>query len=252
MPDEELGLDVGPSSVTIDDIDSMQSGNAPTTETPNEIATRLKAMEDALRVSEQSRLQTQQMLDLAIKGTPKPPEPVAAAPVAEPEVSDEQLAEMYVADPVKAIRIAADQAAKRTERNLSSRMGGLFEGASSIVEQQAREKYKLEFELFEDDIKQVIQNVPNAKQALSTQQAWDDLVQYVRGKGTNVDKLIERKLADRRSGAQDRQARDAGASLTSSRGAAPAENHGLDKTQMEIADNLGMTYADYAKWSKVR
>lgn len=244
-----------PTSVTLEEIGAMEAASTAAAAAPvvdEKLELQRKGLEEALRISEEARLRTQSMLDQAMAQTASKPAPQPDEPK---EISDDELAQLYVTDPIKAIKVASDQAAKRTERNLVGRMGGLYEGASTMVEQRAREKYAVEFELFKDDIAEVIRTVPNAKQALSTTEAWDDLIRYVRGKDANLEKLIAHRTNGGRSAAQAGQAAGAGATLASG-GAGIAggsgSNYGLDAVQMEIADKTGMSYADYAKWAKVR
>lgn len=204
------------------------------------------AREEALRLSEAARLQS---------ATPAPPAPVAPPPP-EPELTDEQIAQMHEENPLKAIEAISDRAVKRAERNLEARLGPLVNGTASQVEAAIRAKYPDEFALFGQDITNIAANVPNAKAVLSDPTAWEQLIALARGRPGNFERLLEHKM--NKSGgvtrqiAQQQQQDSVGFSDHSGgRGRAPTTVAGLDPIQREIAEKMGLTPEDYVKWSKI-
>jgi hypothetical protein len=264
-----------PESVTLDDMEAQSASDAAAAtrldltkvmldgdgvpeefrgKSAAELASMAKGLSDSLRMSESARKQAETNASLALQ---RPPVPVAE-PVREPEMNDEQLAEIYQNDPLKAIKIMQERSIREAEKNLEARLGPLFSGSAASAEAQARAKYAAEFELFGDQISQIVGSLPNAKTAMANPQSWDDLVSFVRGKPGNFDRLVEHKVgksaADRKAAAQAAQAADAGLSMASSVRApssAAAVTGQLDDLQREIAGKLNMTEAEYIKWSNV-
>ncbi len=220
--------------------------------TAADVLAQLTSMGEALKLSEQARKQAETNAQLALQArAPEPP------PVEEPqELTEEALKELYDNDPLKAIALMNDQAIRRAEKNLSARLDPLFSGTAAQVEAAARSKYQDEFALFGDQITQMASQIPNAKAVLGNPAAWDDLVSLVRGRPGNLERLIEKKTAgaatQQRQTAQQQQVETMG--FSDNGGTRPRSGSGmtsLDSIQAEIADKLGMSHADYIKWSKV-
>ncbi len=195
----------------------------------------------------------------------------APAPLPSPEPTPKRMTkeawdELYQTNPMEAIaymnEIAIQDAAQQFER----RFGSLAAGASSSAEARAREQFKDEFELFETEIKQIAASVPD-KSALATPEGWSYIVSFVRGKPENFEKLIERRnsRAAEQAAIAARQAQDglAGASFSSSSvraGSSPAPTgdkggeggtFGLDAEERRAADNMNISYKEYAHWKKI-
>jgi hypothetical protein len=206
----------------------------------------LKGREQALKLSEAARLQATST-----------PMPVAPAPVVEePEKTDEEIAQIYEENPLQAMELMSARSVRRAERNLETRLGPLMNGTAASVEQQARTKYVDEFALFGEEIIRVAGSIPNAKAVLSSPAAWDELVALVRGRAGNFDKLYEHKVAKaggvtRETVQQDQVAGVGFSDNSGGRGRAPTSVAGLDPIQKEIAEKMGLTPAEYVKWSKV-
>lgn len=239
----------GPALLTGDDIPEQFRGKS-----AKEIAEMADRSMKALRVSEEARL-------AALEARAAAPVPVApAAPPAEDpqEMTDEQFDALYEEDPKRALRVAAERIALTTERNILARMAPLQAGQRDSAEAAARAKYTEEFELLGDEIKAVVAKIPN-QQYLSSPGAWDDVISFVRGK--NIDKVVDARM--KKVGAANestaRAAQFASAGFTATRTVAPApviagsdpSNHGLDPAELKIADTLGQSPAEYARWKKM-
>jgi hypothetical protein len=211
----------------------------------------VKGLDAALKTSENARLQQEALLKMAAQATPVPqPEPEKPK-----EVSPEELAELFREDPVRAIAVMTEQAQKRAEENLERRIGPLIGASASQVENQMREKYKVEFELFGEDILKLAGTVPESqrREILARPEAWEDMISLVRGRKGNLERYIERVQVgnpeQRRIEAQREQVDQVGFTDTS-----PARPRRLtsaaqmDDTMKEIARNLGMTDAEYMKY----
>ncbi len=218
-----------------------------------EIAQREAA---ARKISEAARL-------TALENRANAPAPSAAAPAAPAPVEDKFLSEeefdaLYEENPAKAIRVMADQVAKVTERNVMARVGPLQSGAKSSAEAFVRQKYAEEFALLGDEIKEVAARIPN-QQFLSSVEGWEEVLTYVRGR--NLEKIVDSRLKKSQEEVEkrSRQEQISSTGFSSTRAAAPppppggsnAEHHGLDETERKVADTLGQTYADYAKYKRM-
>lgn len=212
-----------------------------------------KGLADALKVSEAARQQMALTAEALSRRDSSPPPPPPPPP--EPELTDEQIAELFKDDPVKAMAAVTERSEKRMERNFQSRVEPLFSGGAVTQEQDARARYPKEFELFGPEIQEAIKNLPNAKVSMSSKAAWDDLVSWVRGKPGNFERLAEAKAAP----VQAKTAEDARRTQAESIGfqssggpvnRIPQSVGQLDATQLEIARGLDMTPEEYVTWSK--
>lgn len=211
-----------------------------------------ESAQEAVKLSENARLQAEARA--AAAGVQQPA--TLPEPKPEPELTEEELAELHQQDPLKAIRYIQTQAQRAAERNFEARLGSVVAGTASQVENAARAKYKDEFELFGDQITSVAKTIPNAQQVLMNPSAWDDLISLIRGRSGNIERLIERKSAQpaapSRRAAADMEAQSMGFSDTGQTGRRPASNPSqLDSIQLEIAEKLNMTPAEYVHWSNV-
>lgn len=219
-----------------------------------EVLAQFGSMEAALKASEQARLTAELTAKTALSTQDRPVlEPVVEEPK---EMSDEELAELHQTDPLKAMRVLADRSERRVTKNLESRLSFVTKGSSATAEHAARAAYPEEFELFKDDIQQIIKTIPNASAVMSNPQAWDDLMAVVRGKKGNFERMIEKRIAGNggktRETAQSEETTQMGfTEQTQVRRPAAKTVDQLDATQLEIADKLNLTPQEYIKWSKV-
>jgi hypothetical protein len=207
---------------------------------------------ESLRLSESARIQAEAASKLMNQAPPPPPPP--APP--EPEVTDEQLAELFQTDAVKAIRLVEDRTARKLNANLENRIKPLFSGGSSSQEQAARSRYAEEFQLFGDEITNMARSLPNGDVVLSNPAAWDDMISFIRGKPKNLERYIEHKNRKNSDVAAEnaRREQQSGVGFSASGGPTrpiPTDSSQLDSTQLEIARTMNMTPAEYIKWSKV-
>lgn len=212
-----------------------------------EVVQMSKAAMESLKTSEQRRLE--------LESRPAPVAPVVVESTPEPELTKDQLNELYQKDPMAAIEYMSTQAEKRAVDNLTRRIGPLVLGSSVSAEEAAKLKYPDEFELFGPEIKKFVENAAD-KSIWAQPKTWDDLVAYVRGQPANFDKLVAHRAGktagQRAAEAQAAQAAAAGATVRSTitapvgaKGAA-----GLDELELEFAKGLGLTPDEYATWKR--
>lgn len=229
--------------------------------TVKELLAARQNLTESLRLSETRRTELENAQRAAAVASQAPPPP--PPPKEEPELTDEQLAELHQKNPIEAIRYMQAQAARTAERNLERRIGPLMTGSASSAEQSARAKYPDEFQLFGDQIERLKNDPKVSKEALASPQAWDDMIAYIRGKPENIDKLFDHRVSKNKpaaqAAAQAAQAAAAGATIkpdlpTQSR---QTGSDDLDDTTKEIARTLfpelkpAEAYAEYNKWRKV-
>lgn len=221
---------------------------------------QIVAMREALRISEEAR---KEAISRAAQRTESAPAPQAAPRASARELyTDEQLAELAEQHGVvAAIRAAQNQVLRMAEETYAPFLQGVQGGAVSSAEQHALVRYPLEFELFGDEIREFARNMPD-KSMLATADGWANLVAYVRGRDANLDKYVERKAAVKKEGpstAQAEQRRTAGFSAApaaasarpSAADIAGGGTHGLDDVERKVADTMGISYADYAKYKRM-
>lgn len=160
--------------------------------------------EDALRASEQAResllAQTQQIArQPAPQAQQQAPQALDAATIHEMLTKDPQSA-------YKAIEHMIDQRVAPQALNFQQRMESLLTGSVTLAEQQARAKYPLEFSSLANEIKAVVDQIPD-RQGLTSTDGWDRVVAFVRGQ--HIDKYLE---ARDRARAQTEQRQSAGLS----------------------------------------
>jgi hypothetical protein len=220
-----------------------------------EVLNQAKTLEDTLRLSEQGRQQALTMAQMAANAREMPREqPKAAEP--EPLITADEVAVAFQDDPAKGIALMSkmnEQTIARAATSFAARIDPLLAGTSSAIESEARRRYPDEFGLYAEEIKAVLEKIPN-KNAMSTPDSWDDLIAYVRGK--NPDKLFQHRISKEQAGraaaAQEDQRNVAGVTMSSSqRTPAPVGSIVMDDTTREVCKVMGISEADYAKWSKV-
>lgn len=222
--------------------------------TIREILNQTKALEETLRLSESARQQALTMAQLAAQRGAEPQKPKEPEP--EPLVTAEEVAAAFQDDPAKGVQLMTkmnEQAIARAASSFAQRIDPLLAGTVGTVEAQARQKYPDEFALYADEIKTILDSLPN-KNAMSSGSSWDDLIAYVRGKNPQklFDHMMSKETTRKATEAQEVQRNSAGMSMSSAhRSPAPAGGFVMDETTKEVCKVLGMSEADYAKWSKV-
>jgi len=202
----------------------------------SEIVAELEANKRALQISEDARVNSRREA--------AQPAPAPAAPARK---TREELQAMMQEDAMGAIELITQYAREDAENHIERRLQGLQAGTLGAAEHQARQKYGVEFELFGDDIKKFVDSLPD-KSSLNSQQAWDDVVSYVRGRDGNIQKYIERVTSKPNAAEEARRNQEAnsGATFTGrssssatvsggTNGAHPME---LDDVQKKIADEF--------------
>lgn len=221
----------------------------------NDLLEEIRKREEALRISEEARQRT---LEEAVRRPAPPAVPPPPAPEEPKLPTKEELAAMYAEDPIAALEIYGQFVEQRITKNLSGRMAPLADAGVVAAEQVARAKYAEEFELFGSEIDKAKGMIPD-KSFLANPQNWDQLIAYVRGTPGNFERLIEarnKKNADlAAAAARNAQAATSGFQSTARvtppvRTEGDPSYHGLDETERKVAETLGQSYADFAKWKR--
>lgn len=237
-------------SMTLDEIESQSGGEDDTKKGGNEpldgddipdeykgksareIMAIASAARDGMRMAESARSAAESARTAADALTASRQTQVATP---EPELTREQLQEMYDKDPLEAIEKIEQQAMRRIEAHVASRIEPLTAGTMSSAENWAKEEYPDEFELFGDNIKKLVDSVPN-KSVFTTKKGWEDAVAYVRGQKDNFEKLIgHRQDKDNRKLADDSRSRERGNVGFSSRSVSRRAD---DTSEKEIAGKM--------------
>lgn len=210
---------------------------------PSGESVQVRALQEALRISEEARR------DHRVE------RPAETPP--EPKKTKEELAALMQSDPIAAIAYMQGESMKIVTENFERRFGSLMKGSESTAESLARQKYPTEFEMFGTQINEFIATLPEANRAsLGTTAGWDDLISWFRGRPGNFEKLsaklVEKQTNAAAIAAQAAQAAGAGATIRSEVRSPQASGGGqLDATEKEIAKTLGLTDAEYITWRKV-
>lgn len=223
--------------------------------TAAEIAKIASQRTEALRTSESARLAA-----LETRREPAASAPVVVAPPAAPaQMTDEEFDALYETDPKQALRLMKEQSEASITQNVLARVMPLQAGAVASAEAQARAQFAAEFELFGPEIEKIIAGVPN-KAFLASPKGWSDIISYIRGQPENFDKLVAHRTkgSEAAAAAAARQREVDSAGFTSRTTVAPAapkmggdpSHYGLDEVERRVADNMGMTYDEYAKWKR--
>lgn len=249
--------DVFPTSMTIDEMENAitqakepDPPAAPAAPAPAPVVQDDTPYKEALRISEEARQRAEAALSAAsnARSAPQNAQPIS--------FSDEDLAKLVEEKgAVAALRAVQAQTLQLMNDHAENKLSTLHASGLLLAEQNARARFPVEFELFGDEIKQMVQSATD-KSVLNDVNNWDSMLSYIRGK--NVDKYIEhitkKKSEEAANAARAGQAALAGASISPASGGVDAGGdgfYGLDTTQREIADKLGQSYKDYAFWNKV-
>lgn len=213
---------------------------------------RVKALEEALKISEEARKRA------AALTAPPPPAP----PKEEKELTAEELKKLWDENPLAAIDQMLDKRTRTLEENVSRRLGSLAASGASAMREAAERKYPDEFRLFGKEITEFLATLPEAEQRMSAPKAWDDLISYMRGQPGNFEKVVkDREERNKQKAADEAHATQAATTgaHTSSQIRTPAPEGGtqLDDIEREIARTMfpgtapEKAYAEYTKWKKV-
>lgn len=210
---------------------------------------RVKALADALRISEEARLRQKTLADEIHE--PRQPEPPK-------ELSSEELKKLWDENPLAAIDAMLDRREKVLTKNIDARLGGLAASTASSARDAAERKYPDEFKILAKEIDDTIAELKNPN--LASMKNWDDFIAYVRGK--NFDKVVkareDRIKEEAAATARANQAAGAGAHTASQIRPVPTATGGeLDDVEKEIARALNpglspdQAYAEHKKWKGV-
>jgi len=282
MEEDELNESPFGTTLSMDQIEAgMQSEEPQSTDIESPLsgesipeAYRGKSLKDVIAIAETARSQMNESINAAkeaalaaqrIAESSRPPErqPVEQAPK---EYTREELQEIYSEDPLKAIEIIENQAARRISQHLEDRIAPLTAGTVAAAEQWARQEYATEFELFGGEIQKVIDSVPN-KQVFSSKKGWDDAIAFVRGQKGNFEKYIEHQQ-QKAFGAQGDSAREHQRGSAGFNGRSVASSgRSVDSSSKKVEDSMSSDersiaqrfidsgvfkdFAEYRRWQKM-
>lgn len=222
----------------------------------SDLAKRLEGAEQALRMSEAARKAAESAAEAARSAS------AAAAPaqskIEEPkQLSRDELKELYERDPIAAMATMMEQNNRAIASHLETRFGSLTRSTVSSAEQDARNRYKDEFELFGPEIQKTVERLPN-QSALGTREGWDELIGFIRGKAGNFEKLLDHRAAKADVTTRDpetaraKEREDVGFTPAPTRSPAPSRRgKALDALEKEIADKMNMSEDEYIKWRDI-
>lgn len=216
---------------------------------------RVKALEEALRISEEGRRRQEETLRSITPGAGKKTDET-------PELTREQLAELFEKEPLAAIEYLQTNAMKKLDESISRRLEPLVSGGATSAREMAKSKYPEEFIVLGPEIQAMLDDPRISKSAMNNIQAWDDLIAFIRGKPGNFEKLVEHRASkERGKAADDARAREAAAAGTHTRSdvrpPAPVVSGDLDDTEREIARTIHPdltpeeAYTEYKRWRGV-
>lgn len=262
MPEQETEVEIGSVENPIDDIVERNAADASTLNgdaVPE--AFRGKGLTDVF--AEVQRLQNTLKIneELLRRMAAEPPKPqvvhvqsqpvMPVAPVQQGPTEDELTA--MIADEDPKVRMQAWQYMQSRNNQmladaLERRLQPLSQGTIGAAEAQARQKYALEFELFDNEIKALRSRVP--AEAFTNPQAWDELIRQARG--TDPVKYVT-ELQKREGIRSIESVRAAAASdvgfvppvRSSGPSGGPGGPSSLTDLQRKVAEEFGMTEREY-------
>ena len=208
------------------------------------------AFKEALRISEEGRKALQAQLESR-----------SAAPVDDgsdlDNLTDDDLAKLIdEKGPVAAMRIIQAQTLRIGRKHYDARLAGMANAGIGVAEAEARRKYPVEFELFADEIRRTVESAPD-KSALANTAVWDNMISFIRGQPGNIEKWVDArtKKSDEAARTAAQEAQRAGTGVHVPAGGGPivtrpdpaGETYGLDRTEQQIAETLGVPFKDYAR-----
>lgn len=213
-----------------------------------EIAKYIEGLQSSLKLSEAQRLATEANARSSASAAPVEPVDESNKPL-----TRDELKELYERDPIEAMLYMQQASAAALSSHIENRLKPLAESTVGQAEAEARRLFATEFELFGDEIKQIVSTVPN-RAALGTTEGWRDLISYVRGRPGNFERYIDEHAKKTRTPSEARSAEIANVGFTPAPIASPSGPSRitkLDSVQQEIARNLGMSDEDYIKWNNI-
>lgn len=245
-------------------------GGPPTTETdaPKEPVV-VPAVEDPATAEARVRLVerlARQDVELAelrgqIHGIASRPTTLAPPqPVGDGDLTPEGVEELLAKDP-RSARIAIERMIERqrtaAERQANARVDAITVALASSAEEAARAKFPLEFEVLSDNIRALVERVPD-RTAWANPANWEQAIYMARGLPGAFEKLAEAR--DKKSGAAESarraQAESAGPAVrgvghsTTSRQSQATD---IDPREARAMRDFGLdpdSHADRAKWAK--
>lgn len=187
----------------------------------------------------------------ALAASRQQPAPVVQQPVAEPELTKEQLKAMYEEDPFAYQQYMFTQMDKKIQKQVSSSVAPLAATTASASEAQARQKFAEEFSVLGNEINQVLSQIPD-RAALAQPGAWEQVIYYVRGQ--HMDKIIDARTRKANETALEearkKEANGAGSVNTGARRTTGGRQMITELTpqQKDAARVLGMTEAEYKQY----
>lgn len=205
-----------------------------------QVVERAARLEEALRISEQAR-----------QTSSAPSAPQVQTPVQDdvPQLSKEKLLEMLEKDPAEAIAMVGWIAKQQAIKEFEQRMAPLHNNSRSSAEFQARQQYAEDFEALGDEIKALAAQTNPA--VLSSPEAWDSIVKYARG--ANIEKLLAHRAKKSQAANQAEQINLLDVPRVPKVNTPPSatvDSHGLDATALKVCEVMGLSPADYKKWSR--
>lgn len=187
-------------------------------------------------------------------------QPVQAPPT--PTITREQLADLFVTDPVAASAYISSRAVDEVRSNYETRMQSFAASAAQTTENAAKQRFADDFADFGDEILQQMAMATMEERANPA--VWELVIDRTRGK--NVDKVVERKMAALQAKQKDeaqKAERERVAAASSSRtrrvSAAPDTpsngtngTYGLTAEQQRVAQIGGLTFKEYADGLKLQ
>lgn len=215
----------------------------------SDVLTTVAGFKNALKLSEDARQQAMQIAQLASERRvePQPAQRPAAPPVPQ-ERTPEQWRELFEQDAFRYNEERFAALERRMATGLEARVAPVASSAASSAEQQARTKYKEDFEVLGKEIDDFVKvQLGSDTTQLSIPGAWDRIVSYVRGE--NIDKVIShreaKKAAVDSTNRQEAERRAAPPTFAGSRPNGPTTARGgkmtpatMDDVTKEIARNL--------------
>lgn len=285
---QDSGLDMwpGPQTTSFDEIEGM-TGDKPTTGSSaleatlegdavpeafrgkkvSEVVGMFSNFQQALQASETARREAVDALKgVADRATSQPaPQPVAQAPAPAAEPTEAELKALFEEDPFKYQQKRFEMMERRMTQGVESRINPVVGTAADVAAQAARSKHAEAFEVLGKEINSFVdQAFPDKNtraQVLSQPEAWDRIVNLV--KGEHIDRIVEYRTK-KASGdvATQRQQAEAAAAVPAFSGRTPQRPQvrgkltpqTMDAQAKEVADKLmpdlppEKRYAEYCKY----
>jgi hypothetical protein len=237
------------------DLSTMDVGDG---KTVADVMREVAALRDGLKMSEQARL-TMETAMRQPHAEPAPSAPVQQTAVVPPWgrlYTDEDFAKIEEDQGARAAAKAMIiQNNWLADQHFERRIASLQLGGQSSAEQLARQQYPDEFELFDKEIKKLVEDMPD-KRYMNTVEGWEQAISYIRGQKGNIDKYVEhrQKKNGKPAATVVAEAVDVGFSPAPMRSAPSASAPGMqmDATTRAIAESFvrAGVYKNVAEYAK--